>query len=163
MSAGGDFPNGVAGSRVSMYAEMCRTGNSDRRSIVSVRESAVCPGIPSITSTEMLPNPALCADSISSTACAALWSLPSFLSSPSWSDCTPTEMRFTPAFRSIPSVSAVVEAGLHSAETSAPGAASTAAIISAMCGASRFGVPPPKYTVPNGSGYLRRFRTTAAA
>ena len=151
MSLGGDFPNGVAGSRVSMYAEICCTGSSASRSIVSVSEAAVCPGMPSITSAEILSNPASCADLISPSACAASCSLPSFRSSLSCSDCTPTEMRFTPAFRSNSSVSGAVEAGLHSDDTSAPGAMATAPSISAICGAIRFGVPPPKYTVSNRS------------
>ena len=76
---------------------------------------------------------------------------PSRLSSPSSSDCTPIEMRFTPCSRRSLTFSAETVAGLHSTVHSAAPSRSSRSIAPRMrrhwAVLSSDGVPPPKKTV----------------
>ena len=78
-------------------------------------------------------------------ACLAVWGRPSVLSWLSRADCTPNEMRLTPAARKPRSVSSVTVSGLASSVISAPGRGWAASIRRATSpGVSKLGVPPPK-------------------
>ena len=60
-------------------------------------------------------------------------------------DCTPKEMRFTPAARKPRRLSSVTVSGFASKVISAPGTGSAARMSRSACaGVSRLGVPPPK-------------------
>ena len=78
-------------------------------------------------------------------ACLALWGRPRVRSWVSRADCTPKEMRFTPAARKPRRLSSVTVSGFASKVISAPGTGSAARMSRSACaGVSRLGVPPPK-------------------
>lgn len=93
----------------------------------------------------MLVKPARRAAAKTARACRAVWGRPSVFSWLSRADCTPKEMRFTPASRKPHRVCSVTVSGLASSVISAPGAGAAAAMSrAASAGESRLGVPPPK-------------------
>jgi len=93
----------------------------------------------------MFSNPARRAAAKAARACLALWGRPRVRSWVSRADCTPKEMRFTPAARKPRRLSSVTVSGFASKVISAPGTGSAARMSRSACaGVSRLGVPPPK-------------------
>ena len=93
----------------------------------------------------MFSNPACRAMAKAARACLAVWGRPRVRSWVSRADCTPKEMRSTPAARKPARLSAVTVSGFASSVISAPGTGAEASMSRAACaGVSRLGVPPPK-------------------
>ena len=117
-----DSARGVPGSKVNPYAEMCSGPSAIAARASSSHCSSVCPGSPHIRSRFKLAQPASRMARNAFRAAFALCSRPSVSSIPSCSDCTPSEIRLTPAARNPLAFSAVCrESGLASMLISAPG------------------------------------------
>ena len=104
---------GVWGSMVSGYTDTWFAPRATASRMLSAKDSALCPGMPHIRSTDTFSKRSWAART-AARAASASWARPRMRSTSSSKDCTPRESRFTPSAQISRTMGAVRLSGFAS-------------------------------------------------